>query len=265
MEADCSNIDKGFSALYDEYETLAHENYIDIARRNTIRKHVETFLQPQYSILEINAGSGIDAVYFARKGHTVLATDIASGAEKHIRDKITGLGLSGLEFQNCSFLALGQITGRTFDHIFSNYGGLNCTNNLPAVFAQLGKVLNVGGYVSLVIMPPYYPWEMATILKGNRKAFRRWHKKGVAANVGSYEVTTFYHTPKKVKAAAGNHFRHVKTRNIGTFYPSSHFASISKYKSIVSGLIRLDDRINDSPLMWKGIGDYFIITFQKTD
>ena len=62
------NINSAFSSIYEEYETLSKENYCDIYRRNIIRKHVEAFLDPKDAILEINAGSGIDAVYFAENG-----------------------------------------------------------------------------------------------------------------------------------------------------------------------------------------------------
>lgn len=37
------NIDNGFSAIYEEYERLSRENFIDIARRKTIRKQLFFF------------------------------------------------------------------------------------------------------------------------------------------------------------------------------------------------------------------------------
>ncbi|HLA56172.1 MAG TPA: class I SAM-dependent methyltransferase [Flavobacterium sp.] len=262
METDLSgNIDNGFASLYAEYETLSRENFIDIARRNTIRKHVESYLKPNDKILEINAGSGIDAVYFAQKGHPVLATDISEGAENEIENKIKSSGLENLRFQQCSFTALETIGNEKFDHVFSNFGGLNCTSDLVIVFKELDRLLHREGYASLVVMPPYYPWEMLAFLKGNKAAFRRFGN-GVA-NVGTQTIPVFYFTPRQVKSAFPNNFRHIKTRNIGTFYPSAHFSSFEKHQNTISKLIRFDDWINDSVLMPKGIGDYFIITFQK--
>lgn len=258
------NIDKGFSSIYDEYEKLSRENYIDIARRDCIRDHVNSFLKHNHKILEINAGSGIDAVYFAKKGHSVLATDIATESEKIISTKIRELGLTHLRFQKCSFLELKNIENEKFDHIFSNFGGLNCTDNLTLIFNLFDALLNPNGFVSLVIMPPYYPWEMATILKGNKNAFRRLQKNGVFANINNHSIKTFYHTPNQVKKAFGKNFKHIATQNIGTFYPSAHFVSLQKHKNIISKLIQFDTWINNYPFMVKGVGDYFIITFQKT-
>jgi ubiquinone/menaquinone biosynthesis C-methylase UbiE len=266
METDfLQHIDKGFSSIYDEYEKLSEENDIDIARRNCIRNHVNHYLKPNHKILEINAGSGIDAVYFAQNGNPVLATDIASESEKYICSKIKALGLTNLRFQNCSFTALQNIKPEKFDHIFSNFGGLNCIDDLSSVFNQFDTLLNPNGFVTLVIMPPYYPWEMITLLKGNKNAFRRFNKNGVLANINGHSIKTFYHSPKRVKIALGNNFKHIKTRNIGTFYPSNHFASLQKHKYSIAKLLKFDNWINGSFFMIKGVGDYFIITFQKTN
>lgn len=258
------NINLAFSSIYEEYETLSQENYCDIYRRSIIRKHVETFLNPQDTILEINAGSGIDAVYFAKAGYNVLATDIADNAGIFINNKIKAEALNNLEFQKCSFSNLKSIEKRKFNHIFSNYGGLNCTNDLEEIFSQFNHLLHPKGFVSLVIMPKYYPWEMATFLKGNKNAFRRWKKNGVLANVNNHLIPTFYYSPKQIKKAMGTDFAAVSTKNIGTFYPSLHYKSFQNYPKTMRFLMRLDSWINSKSIIPKGIGDYFIITFQKT-
>jgi ubiquinone/menaquinone biosynthesis C-methylase UbiE len=263
MEAEAfAHISNGFSSVYEEYERLSRENPIDISRRNIIRSHIEKRLKPNHKILELNAGSGIDALYFAKKGHDVLATDISDGSEMYINKKIRDSGLSSLRFQKHSFTNLEAID-ETFDHIFSNFGGLNCTNDLETVFGGLDRLLNPNGFVYLVVMPPYYPWEMATCLKGNKNAFRRLRKDGHLAEVGNQSIQTYYHSPKKIRKAIQENFSHIQTLNIGTFYPSSHFASFQKYKRLVSALMKLDTMINGLPFMVKGIGDYYLIIFQK--
>lgn len=265
MENDFTeNINLGFSSIYEEYETLSKKNDCDIYRRNLIRKHVESFLNPQDTILEINAGSGIDAVYFAKKGHPVLATDIADNSEVYINIKIKTEGLKNLEFQKLSFTNLKHIENRKFNHIFSNYGGLNCASKLEEIFSQFNHLLLPKGYVSLVIMPKYYPWEMATFLKGNKNAFRRWKKDGVLADVTDHLIPIYYYSPKQIEKAMGKDFTAVSTKNIGTFYPSLHYNSFQKYPKTMRFLMRFDSWINSKWITPKGVGDYFIITFQKT-
>lgn len=259
------NINPAFSSIYEQYENLSKENYCDIYRRNIIRKHVERFLNPNDTILEINAGSGIDAVYFAKAGYNVLATDIADNAEVYINNKIKAEDLKNLEFQKCPFTDLNRIENRKFNHIFSNYGGLNCTNDLEGIFSQFKDLLYPNGFISLVIMPKFYPWEMATFLKGNKNAFRRWKKNGVLANINAHLIPTFYHSPNRIKKAMGKDFKTVSTKNIGTFYPSLHYNSFEKHPKAIRFLMHFDTWLNDTFLVPKGIGDYFIITFQKIE
>jgi len=83
------------------------------------------------------------------------------------------------------------------------------------------------------------------------------------ANVGNQRIETFYYTPSQVKKAMGEKFLHIKTTNIGTFCPSSHYEAVSKHKKGVAKLMQFDIWINQFPMMLKGIGDYYIITFQK--
>ena len=242
---------------------MSTSNYIDISRRNFIRNEVALYLKPSDVILEINAGSGIDAVYFAQNGNQILATDIATASENYISKKIERLQLQNLEFKKCSFTDLYTLNKKKFNYIFSNYGGLNCIDNLKLVFDQFDDLLHPNGYISLVIMPPYYPVEMLTILKGNKDAFRRLNKNGTIANVENQKIETFYYTPNQVKIALGQKFKHINTLNIGTFYPSSHYQWATKHKKIMSKLIHLDEWMNKLPLPIKGIGDYYMITFQK--
>jgi ubiquinone/menaquinone biosynthesis C-methylase UbiE len=256
-------INEAFAHVYDEYEALSVGNFIDIARRTVIREHIETFLRPGQSILELNAGSGIDAEYFARKNYRVLATDISENAGKFVTAKAAAGNLPNLTFKKCGFDDLDLLAPQQFDYIFSNFGGLNCTGDLEKIFARFDLLLTEGGHASVVVMPKWYPWEMATAFKGNKNAFRRFRKNGVIAHAGGAAFVTHYHQPRKVKNAFPKNFCHIKTQNIGTFYPSAHFSSFGRFGGLLSRLVKFDRWINASPFAIKGIGDYFIITFQK--
>src|SRR5512139_1548434 len=57
-------------------------------KRERVREHMEKLLSPMASILELNCGSGEDALYFAHKGFTVHATDISPGMLRVLKQKI---------------------------------------------------------------------------------------------------------------------------------------------------------------------------------
>ena len=68
---------------------------------------LEEFLSPGDNIFELNAGTGIDAVYFAEKGHSVFAIDNAEGMLIELEKKIESFHLQekiqfdAVPLQNC--------------------------------------------------------------------------------------------------------------------------------------------------------------------
>jgi len=124
-------------------------------KRKRVRDHVLRYLSPGSSILELNAGTGEDAIYFARQGHHVHATDIASGMQEALGEKVARVGLTDrISRELCSFTALSSLQQRgPYDLIFSNFAGLNCTGELDKVLHSFAPLVKPGGQVSLVILP----------------------------------------------------------------------------------------------------------------
>src|SRR6185369_6716905 len=85
-------VQKAFSRQADHFDADDLSNPILLSWRQKIYTHVECFMQKGSRILELNAGTGIDAAHFVQNGHTVLATDIAPGMIDKIQDKITRSG-----------------------------------------------------------------------------------------------------------------------------------------------------------------------------
>ena len=112
------------SIIYDDYEK---ENQTLVWMRKQVRKHAMSFLNPGDKLLELNSGTGSDAVYFAQKGILVHSTDISDGMIEQIRKKVNNYNLAHkISFEQCSYTELNKIKNNKFDFIFSNFGGLNC-------------------------------------------------------------------------------------------------------------------------------------------
>src|SRR5438552_3366107 len=75
------------------FDKLYGGNTIVQYKRQRVRRHLQQLLAPGSRILELNAGTGEDAVYFAREGFQVHATDISSGMQEILRQKVLHLGL----------------------------------------------------------------------------------------------------------------------------------------------------------------------------
>jgi len=244
LSTNVSESDRGFSAMAEEYDALAESHPIVVWMRARIRALVEAQLAPGGSILEINAGSGVDAAFLAARGYRVHATDVAPGMLAAIADKAQSGTVGGrLTYEMLAFDALAQVEGGPYDLVFSNLGGLNCTETLASVARQLPGVLKPGGSVVWVIMPPLCPWELAQALRGHFKtARRRLAKDGTLAQVGGAYIRTWYHAPGKVEAALGPAFRVVSLRSFCLFAPPSFFGGfVRRHTKLSRLLMRLDD------------------------
>jgi ubiquinone/menaquinone biosynthesis C-methylase UbiE len=256
---------RGFSAKAAEYDALAESHPVVIWMRERIRALVEAQLSPPGAVLEINAGSGIDAAYFAAKGYRVHATDIAPGMLAGIADKASRPEAEGrLSYEELSFTELGNVTGGPYDLVFSNLGGLNCTDDLDAVKHGLDRVLRPGGAIVWVIMPPVCPWELAQALRGHmHTAFRRLRRGGTPANVEGAQVPVWYHTPGRVKRALGPDYRVVGLRSFCLFCPPSFFHGfVQRHPGLVRHLMRLDDRLGGA-WPFNRCGDFYALVAQR--
>jgi SAM-dependent methyltransferase len=252
----------GFSAMADEYDALAETHPVVIWLRSRIRQLVERRLPAGRSLLEINAGSGLDAAHFAAKGYRVHATDIAPGMLEALEGKANAPACEGrLTWERLSFTDLDRLQHGPFDLVFSNLGGLNCERDLRSVAEHLPNLLRPGGETVLVVMPPVCPWELATALKGNRRlAFRRLSRRGTIANVGGASVPVCYHPPRRLARALGPGFETVSVRSFCLFSPPSYFDGfVGRHPTATRRLQAIDDRLG-ATWPFRLAGDFYALT-----
>ena len=256
-----SNQSVVFDQLYGGDEIIRY-------KRNRVRLHIEKYLPNSSHLLELNSGTGEDAIYFAKKGHTVHATDISAGMQNKLIEKKSTLQLTGnISNELCSFTQLGTLINKgPYDYIYSNFAGLNCTDQLESVLLSLAPLVKEGGHISLVILPKFCLWESFLIFKGAfRTATRRFFsQRGRLANVENTQFRCWYYNPSFVEKVLKNQFRMVALEGLCTFVPPSYISSFAtKYPKSYKLLMNLEDRLK-SKWPWRSIGDYYIITLAKT-
>jgi len=264
MSTNAQHVSEAFSKQSVIFDSLNQENCISEYLRGQFQKEVLSHLKPQSEILELNCGTGIDAVFFAQHGHKILASDNAKGMLEQVERKI---GENFLEKQietlHCSFHDIGKIKNRTFDHIISNFGGLNCTEHLDNVLKQFSHLLKPGGKVTLMIMPKICPWELILLFKGKFKtAFRRLKKRALA-KVEGIEFYCYYYSPGYVKRALKSDFETISLKGVCVTVPPEflHNFAVRNPKAF-ERLKAIDQRISDVfPFTY--CCDHFLITLQK--
>ncbi len=151
--------------------------------------------------------------------------------------------------QRCSFNDLSVLGTRKFDHIFSNFGGLNCAMDIDKVLNQFRQYLTPGGKATLVVMPPFCPWETFLALKGNLKiAFRRLKKKDAAAQEEGSVFKTSYFRPGRLKKAFGTDYKSMAVLGLGIVVPRPYLhKKMESYPGLFRKLAALETKICHSP------------------
>jgi ubiquinone/menaquinone biosynthesis C-methylase UbiE len=264
-DADLEAVERGFSNMAGQYDAMDDTHPVTIWMRARIRALVEGQLTPDASVLEINAGSGLDAVYLASRGYRVHATDVAPGMLDALAEKATRPEAGGrLTCESLSNTELSAVSGGPYDLVLSNLGGLNCTDDLASVTRHLPNVLKPGGCSVLVVMPPLCPWELMQAFRGHLgTAGRRLSKQGTLANVGGARIRTWYHAPAKLQRALGPGFETLALRSFCLFSPPSYFDGfVRRHPTALRRLQALDDRLGALP-PFNRLGDFYALVSRR--
>lgn len=264
MQNNSETIAEAFSRTAEKYDSFAEDHPNQTRMRNKVYAHMERFIPRGSRILELNCGTGIDAVELAHRGYQVHATDIAPGMLERLQDKVARMDLANqITFQQCSFLELDKVENAPFDAVFSDLGGLNCVPDLTPIIRQLPQILRPNGLVTWVLMPPVCLWEMAEIFRGHpRLAFRRFAKNGTRAHLEGLHFTVYYFTPEKTLQWFGNDYDCLAIEGLSVITPTAESKNFAKrYPGLYRTLSWLDDRFA-SHKPWRGWGDFFIITMR---
>ena len=252
------------SAVFDK---IYSGNTIIQYKRKRVRDHVEKIINPKSRILELNAGTGEDAIYFAQKGHHVHATDISEGMLKKLDEKVKNKKLEkNISSEICSFTRLNELKNKSsYDLIFSNFAGLNCTNELDKVLESFSSLLNPGGAITLVILPKFCLWEFLLLFKGKfGTAFRRFFSnKGRKAHIEGEYFRCWYYNPSFIIKYLKPKFDILQIEGLCTFVPPSYIEGfVEQHSKAFKFLKRLEEKWR-SKWLWRSIGDYYIISFRK--
>ena len=257
-------VDRAFSKQSQHYDEDDRSNPILQDMREQVYDHVNRYLKPNSSILELNAGTGIDAAHFVSLGHRVHATDLSSGMITQLIYKMHSPALQGrLTCQQLSYDQLHELAVGKFDYIFSNFGGLNCIRDLSSVTRHLAPLLTPGGVVTFVIMPPLSLWELGWILKGNRRqAFRRLNKNGVKAHLEGEFFKTYYHSLANIKNAFGSKFELLRSEGLCSLSPPPSPKEFASNHRRLYKFLRKADAMVRQMFPFNRWADHIIVTFK---
>ncbi|NOS84784.1 MAG: methyltransferase domain-containing protein [Ignavibacteria bacterium] len=263
---DTANTKSAFNAIAAGYDAHDNRNPVLQWMRSLVHEVYLKYIPKGSSILELNAGTGVDAVFLVEQGYNIYATDISEEMIKVLMSNAKAqMSNNDIKAEARAFDDISNVNENNFDAVVSNFGGLNCINDFSKLSGDLAAKLKPNGLFIAVVMNKICPWEIfyyIVTLKFS-EALRRFKKKGIMAELNGEKVLTYYFTPGEFTAAFSRNFTKVKLFSLGLNTPPPYLLGIyNRLKPLVKLWMKLDEIFMGLPIL-NQMGDHFIIVMKK--
>ncbi len=252
--------ESAFDELATDYDASFSSGVLGRRLRQAVWRRLDSVYSAGDRILDLGCGTGEDAVYLARRGADVVAVDRSAQMVATARAKIEDAGLTEkIEVRHGKIEGLA-VRERSFDGALSNFGALNCVEDLEAVAETLAAAVRPHGRVVLCVMGPLVPWEWVWhLLRGRpRTGFRRLRSGGVAWR----GLTVYYPSIGELRRTFAG-FRATRIAALGTLLPPTYAESwAAAHPRLIAGLDRCERQLETWwPLPW--LADHYLIELER--
>ncbi len=221
--------------------------------------------KPQ-TVLELNCGTGEDALWLAKKGLLVTATDLSAEMVKVTTEKLRGQGARILQ---TSIQNLRQaLPHEKYDLIWSNFGGYNClsADEIRASAPTIQKLLKPGGHFVAVVMGNFCAWETLYFCAKFRlgQAFRRLKPGPVKARLADgHFQDTYYYGAARFERLLRTHLVPERRLAVGAYLPPSYLDPFfAKRPHLLERMNRWETKAYAQRFPSK-YSDHFLVAFRR--
>lgn len=252
------------NAFFDNYALTYDKDFsyspVGKAQREIVHGYLNSIDTTGKTVLEINCGTGVDAAFLSKKYRQVFCTDISPEMVKMTVVKTASFG-------NCcasvsSIQDLDKNVSQKADHVFSNFGGLNCLNKteLEKFSADCIGLTSDDSELVFVIMGRKCLWErLYFAFKGDsQKAMRRKDPGGVQVKSIKESFPVYYYSPDEITSLF-NGFHVARIRPVGLFIPPSYLNSFFEKRPFLFRLLKKMDHVFGRISFLSDYGDHYLI------
>ncbi len=258
-----------FDAIAGEYDATFTSSTLGQIQRDPVWNELKKSFHPGDRVVDIGCGTGVDARFLAESGIDVVACDSSAGMLRIAERRLASLpqvpGWVQLHQLRAEEISNLRYVG-PFDGAFSNFGAVNCVENIARLASDLEVLLKPGANLLLCLMGPACAWETFWYLLHGKfaKAFRRFHRAGVEARLGDGAVFYVrYPSVRSIRRAFAPGFSLKSFRGIGVAVPPSYLeAWASRFPGIVKLGANADLFLGRCPGI-RVFADHILLRFER--
>jgi ubiquinone/menaquinone biosynthesis C-methylase UbiE len=255
-----------FDQMASEYDVVFTNSLIGRAQRDAVWSALKKTFHPGDHILELNCGTGEDALFLARNSVAVTACD---ASEQMIQIAASRLHAEApdapVQFLLLPTERVSHLKSPTmFDGAFSNFSGLNCVADLKQTAEDIATLLHVHASLVVCLSTRFCLWEVLWFLFHGkiRKAFRRFSGHATA-KVGEYSVDVYYPTLRRLKELFSPSFVLRSCVGVGVAVPPSYVETWIRSHPKLLGSLNAIDRILSTLPGFRVLGDHMLLHFER--
>jgi ubiquinone/menaquinone biosynthesis C-methylase UbiE len=261
-----SNAGAVFDQIAPEYDQIFTDSLIGRAQRNMVWKALTSTFKANDNILELNCGTGEDAIFLGGRGVSLFACDASQQmiaiAEERLCHQSPSLPVVFCHLPTERIKELNPET--MFDGAFSNFSGLNCIDDLGSVMASLTDLVKEGGYLLFCFSNRFCLIEVVHYLvRGQwQKARRRWNGHTVAT-LGDLKLPVYYPSLRQIRRYFAPHFTLCSCIGVGVAVPPSYCEEWARrHRGAFRMLCSLEKILAALPV-FRLTGDHILLCFKK--
>jgi SAM-dependent methyltransferase len=227
--------------IAENYDRNFPETVIGRVQRDAVWHELDRTFQPGMRILELNCGTGIDAVHLAQ-------------LEERVDFRV-------MDTEKIETL----VADAPFDGAFSNFSGLNCVQDISGVADKLALLLKPSAQILLCMVGRFSPWEMAWHLAHGKPvvALHSFRRKPTAELSAKGAVLVHYPSVRDLRRMFAPEFQLRGWKGIGVAVPPSCLDSIARMAPrLVGGLAKIDRYLSSAPI-FRSLGDCVLLEFER--
>ena len=201
------------------YDAIAHEYDSQLTPVQRLREQLwerMDILFPKNSyVLDVTAGTGLDAMHMVERGRRVVACDVSSSMLEQVHLKNPNIETCVIDFNVLDF-------NREFDGIISTFAGLNTSPDLRPFAKSAAKLLRSGGILFIHLLNR---WPITDIVRHaiSPRGSVSWQiirSQQRAVRIGKVWIPHYLYSPRSLyRRTFSEYFRLLRIEGQGILQP----------------------------------------------